>query len=274
VNIPFAVYSLFDHELKIYLFFLTFLRITSLMFQFPVLGEKTVPGIVKILLGLCLTVVLFPVVQAIPNKIKLETFSSTSAMIELIFLEIVFGLFIGFVSHWIFDAATFAGQFVSTTMGFSMASVLDPHQEIQTTPFAELQSALVMLLFLSMDGHYVLLRAISDSFQILPLGGLDFTKNSAETIQYLIGMSAEVLKLGIKMAAPILVVLLLVNLTFGILARAVPQINVLTVSFAANIIVGLFIAMVSLPGFANLVETSFENYSPEILRIMKVFSSG
>ena len=113
--------------------------------------------------------------------------------------------------------------------------------------------------------------SILQSYSVVTLGGPDWFLHSDEIVKYLIRMTGEVLVLGVKLSAPILVVMLLINLTFGVLARAVPQMNVLSVSFTTNIFFGLLIVLISLPGFVNMVSGAFEAYTPELDRFMRLF---
>ena len=137
-------------------------------------------------------------------------------------------------------------------------------------PIAELQYILAAFLLLGLDGHHLYLMTLIHSFKTLPLGEISIFANSESVIQYLIQMSAEVLSLGLRLSAPVLIVILLSNLGFSILARAVSQMNVLVITFTANLAIGVVILFVSLPGFINLVDLAFESYTPEIIRFMRL----
>lgn len=258
-------------ESQLFGFFLVLVRVTSLLVFLPIFGDRVIPTNVKILLGVGLAFVMFPVLQGQGLHADASIMNSPSRTVWAICCEGMFGAMVGFAARWIFDAVQSAGHFAGTAIGFSMASVLDPHTETQTIAFAELQYILVSLLFLAMNGHHVYLMAIAQSFKSVPVGGIDLLAHGDAVVQYLIHMTAEVLTLGLKLSAPVVVVILIINLTFGILTRAVPNMNVLTVSFTANIVVGLLVVFVSLPGFVNMVGGAFDAYTPELIRFMRLF---
>ncbi|MEW6056951.1 MAG: flagellar biosynthetic protein FliR [Bdellovibrionota bacterium] len=259
------------NEIQVLTFFFVLVRVSSMLAFLPLLGDRTIPANIKILFGLALSFVVFPLLWSGGVRVDYKVFNSTSQTIWVITSEVSFGILVGFVSRWIFDAVQVAGHVAGTSIGFSMASVLDPHTETQNIALAELQYILVALLFLSMDGHHVFLSAILKSFEVAPLAAINFFANTESVAQYLIQMSAEVLLLGVKLCAPILVVILLLNLAMGIMARAVPHMNVLAVSFSVNILVGLLVVLVSLPGFLSLVGSTFDVYMPELFRFMRLF---
>jgi flagellar biosynthetic protein FliR len=258
-------------ENEIETFFFVLVRVTSLLAFLPIFGERIIPTTVRILFGVALTFVAFPLAWAQGVRIDPAVMSSVGKTIWALCSDIGFGMMIGFAARWVFDAVQFAGHFAGTTIGFSLASVFDPHTESQTISLSELQYIMAVLLFLSMDGHHIYLMSILKSLNIVPLGGANLIAHGDSVIQYLIQLTGEVIGLGLKLAAPVLVVGLIMNLTFGIMSRAVPQMNVLAVSFAANIIVGLMVVLLSLPGFVNMVGGAFDAYTPELMRFMRMF---
>jgi flagellar biosynthesis protein FliR len=111
---------------------------------------------------------------------------------------------------------------------------------------AEIQMALAMLVFLVLDGHHLMLRASLQSYEIVGLGKAGLT---AAFSQRLIEFTAEVIKFGVQIAAPVAVALFAVNVAFGIVAKAMPQLNVLVLSFAVTALIGLFVMLISQPEF-------------------------
>ncbi len=261
------------NELQIFTFFHELVRVSSFLVFLPIFGDKVIPAIVKILFGLALTVVMHPILWSGGYRIDPQVIESTSKLILSILGEITLGVLTGYIARWAFDALQFAGNFAATSMGFSMASVFDPHSESQGISYSELVYVLASMLFLAMDGHHIYLSTMLESFKHVPMAGVKILNMSGEMGQYLIRMTSEVLLMGIKLSAPVAIVIFIINLTFGVVARAVPQMNVLVVSFAANIMIGLFVSLVSLPSYINMVEFAFETYTPEILKFMKILGA-
>jgi len=258
------------NELQIFTFFFVFIRVSSLMIFVPLFGDKAIPINVKILLAVAVSWVCFPILWASGMRINPDFYQSTFSISSIMAQEIFLGVCIGFISRWVFDAAMFSGQLAGNAMGLSMASVLDPQTESQTIPLSEIKYILTLMLFLAGDGHLLLLKIINDSFQILPIGAASFFARHKEVVSFLIEMSAEILLLSVKLAAPVIVIILMVNITFGLISRAVPQMNVFAVSFGANILIGLFVVIISFPTFTNLISSAFDGYAAHIIKFMEL----
>jgi flagellar biosynthetic protein FliR len=258
------------NEAQIFTFFFVLVRTTSLIVFLPLLGDRGVPVSVKILFGLGLAVISYPLVWGEGGRLSPEIWESAGKTIWAVAREVMFGMMLGFVARWIFDAVQVAGHFAGTTMGFSIASVLDPHTEAHTIALAELQYVMAALLFLALDGHHIYVAAVVKSFKLVPLAQVDLLAHADGIVAYLINMTGEVLALGLKLAAPVVVIVLLVNITFGLLSRAVPAMNVMAVSFTASIVVGLIVVLASSAGFMNVVSGAFDVYTPELFRFMRL----
>lgn len=259
------------NEQQIFTFFFVLLRVTTLMFFLPIYGDKQIPAPIKICFGIAFSCVVHPLVWGSGQRIPMDIVNSPYQLVVAIFSEIAFGVMLGFVARWIFDGVLFAGQFIGSSIGFSMASMLDPHTETQTVAIAELQYVLAALLFLAIDGHHMYLSAIIDSTKLVSLGASSLLNSNEELYKYLIKVTSEVIMFGIKLSAPVVVIILVINMTFGVLARAVPQLNALVISFAANIIIGMFVVIISLPAFTSMVNSAFDNYGQDLAHFMKLF---
>lgn len=258
------------NEIQIFTFFYVFMRVSSLAFFVPLYGDKALPLNIKVLLAVAISWVCFPVLWNSGLRVAPDMYQHTAVIVTTLAQEIMLGVAIGFISRWVFDASMFAGQFVGNAMGLSMASILDPETETQTVPISEIKYIMALMLFLVADGHLVLLKIINQSFHVVPIGKMVWFAKSDQVIRYLIEMSAEILLLAVKIAAPVIIIVLIINLTFGLVSRAVPQMNVFVVSFGANILIGLFILIVTMPAFTNLISSSFEQYSEQILKFMEM----
>lgn len=248
-------------ETQLLTFFFVLLRVSAIMMLLPLFGDRHIPPVIKILFSLALSFVVFWPLWQGGLVIGTDKTISTEALLYAGVCEIFIGVLLGFFARWIFDAIRSAGHFMGMQMGFSMGSVLDPTNDTQTISLAELQYVLAALLFLSMDGHHVYVNAVMESFRVLPLGELSLVSKSDSIVKALVDLSSQVILLAVHLAAPILVVMFLINLAFGLLSRAVPQINMLVISFAANIMVGLMIFTISLPAFQAVVGSQFDEYA-------------
>jgi len=243
-------------------FSLVFLRITALIVMIPVFGDRTVPARVKAGLGLILAVIVYPF-------LKTETLPPFSAnfisMIIGMAGEVCIGIIIGFVARCIFAGVQSAGELIGFQMGFSMASVLDPLSNTQISALSEFQYLIAMLIFLFVDGHHIFLNAIVESYRSIPPLGFSF---SGSLMQMLFNYTREVFVIAVKISAPIMAVMIFVNVGLGVIARTVPQINVFIVGFPLQIAVGFFFLGLSIPLFINWLGTVFHQLPSDVRQLM------
>ena len=259
------------NEAQIFAFFFVWIRVSSLLLFVPVFGDKAVPSTVKALLSVAVAWVCFPILWASGTRAETASYQTLLGLALSLGRELLFGALIGFVTRWVFDAANHAGQLAGTAMGLSMASVMDPHTETQTVALAEIKYILALMLFLSADGHHMLIGVINDSFRAVPIGHMAWFAKGDKVITFLADMSAEVIVMSLKLAAPVIAAVFLVNITFGLVSRAVPQMNAFAVSFGASIITGLFITVLCVPAFTNAISGMFGDYAGNLGKFMELF---
>ena len=156
-------------------------------------------------------------------------------------------------------------------MGMSMASQYDPHTESQTVILGQLLNAFAMLTFLSVDGHHLLFRALVESFHSIPQGHFvmnDAFKNS------LIMMTGNTVFYGVQLAAPMATIMILVNIVYGIFGKALPQLNILTLSMASGVFIGLIVLMISYSSVQNGIVNLFQTYFEDLKQFMVAYGGG
>ncbi len=248
---------------EILAFLVIMVRVGAMMFIFPIFGNKFTPGLVKILFSFVISLVIFPIVRSIAiANVKEEIFT----LILLVLSELFIGLLIGLMSRMVFYAVSYCSQIVSFQMGFGIVNVLDPSTQSRVSIINQFQITVVTLLFLITNSHYLFFEALVKSyFEVAPLQ----IKLSDDFLKEIITISSTVFKSGIKLASPIAVILLVSNAGFGVMARAVPQMNVFMVSFSVTIGVGFLILGVTLPLFVSLVGDEFTHLEDYIFRMLK-----
>jgi flagellar biosynthetic protein FliR len=153
-----------------------------------------------------------------------------------LFHELLVGLCLGLAVDVIFAGLQIAGELIGFQIGFSMANVVDPMSGITSPIIANILYVTAMLLFLSLGGHHLLIKALVDSFQIIPIGdSMAHRKFLMTVVEY----SGVMFVIGVKVAAPIIGIILLINVAFGVIARALPQMNMFIMAFPLTIAVGL-----------------------------------
>lgn len=189
----------------------------------------------------------------------------------LIFREVMIGLTLGFITRIIFSAVEFSGQIIGMQMGLTISSIIDPSFGNQTQIMSVLQSLLATLLFLSLDIHHVFINSIIDSFKVLPLGSWQIT---GEIMSFLIKGTADILILGIRIAAPVMVALLLTSVVLGIMARAFPQMNIFMVSMPLNIGLGLIVLGLTVTIFFHVLQVAFGNIKEQTDALFSLMVKG
>lgn len=227
---------------KIQLALICLARVAAIIGSMPVFGSGQVPARAKTLLALMLTALILPAVE---SYLPADAFTPLSLGL-LVANETLLGIMLGFVARLVFTAVEFGGTIVGYQMGFAAANVYDPQNQRQVSLLSQFQNVIAILIFLVLDIHYVFIRVLVDSYQLLPPGLLDF---SAGAIPFVMELTSRMFVLAIRFSAPILAVLLLSGLVLGILSRVFPQLNVFMLSFPINIglafiIIGLTLNMV------------------------------
>jgi flagellar biosynthetic protein FliR len=253
------------NETEIALFALMLIRISSCIAVMPIFGIKHVPAQVKVLLALLLTFVLFPVL--IRGSV-VPAVSWREDIILLVMREAFLGLFMGFLTRMIFIAVEVTGQLLGFSMGFSAAQLVNPASGEASTVMEQFETVLATLLFLSINGHHMLLEAIYRSFDLAPLARLSVHPQGMLSLSSLVH---QVFVIGLKLAAPMIAVILFLNIALGVVGRAVPQINVFVISFPINIMVGLFVFIVSIPMLLTVLQSDFVEMGAEIFSYIKGF---
>ncbi len=169
----------------------------------------------------------------------------------VILSELAVGFLMGFAVVVLFSAVQFAGHLIGLQMGLAVANVVDPMSAGQISVVGEFYNLLSLLIFIMINGHHYVIDALLRSFERVPLGGAVF---SPELSGFIVNLTAMVFILAIKLSAPVIITLLILNAVLGILSRTVPQMNVFIVGFPLSIGVGIVMIGVSLPIFKVLVE--------------------
>ena len=243
-------------------FIFAFLRVSAIVATMPILGNSTVPVRVKGGLSLMIAFLIFPFVEL--HAPPLEIFSLSLRMAG----EVMVGITMGFAGRLIFAGVRLAGQLAGFQMGFAIVNVFDPITSSQVSILAQLQYLFAMLIFLAVDGHHLFLYAIAESYRILPPLGFHF---SGELMQSIVELSKDIFVIAIKTGAPAITALLMTSIGFGLIARTVPQINILIVGFPVKIAVGLIGVGLALPVFARMIGSIFLNFGDRLslfLRLM------
>jgi flagellar biosynthetic protein FliR len=223
-------------------------RLTGLMLFAPFFGSSVIPARIKAVLVLALTFLLFPVVG---KQIAPATLTEWPL---LIFSEFLFGIGMGIATNIVFEAAQLAGQVLGVQMGYSLVNILDPQTQVDTTVVAMFYQSIVMLLFLQMDVHYWLLRAVGNSYRYVPAGAAHLNGFFTLAVIKTVG---EVFSLGVQIAAPVLCATLAADVVLGLLGKASPQMPLMLLGPPIKSLLGISILIATLKYWPDLFRRLF-----------------
>jgi flagellar biosynthetic protein FliR len=223
-------------------------RLTGLMLFAPFFGSVVIPSRVKAILVLALTLLLFPTVG---HNISTQSIGNWPL---IVFTEFLIGVGMGIATNIVFEAIQMAGQVLGVQMGYSLVNILDPQTQVDTTVVALFYQSIVMLLFLRMDVHYWLLRAICQSYIYLPPGA---THLSSLFTLAVLTTGGQLFGLGIQIAAPVLSATLVADIVLGLLGKASPQLPLMVLGPAVKSLMGILILIATLKYWPDLFRRLF-----------------
>lgn len=250
-----------SHWVSRYLY--PFARITGLFMVMPIIGSRLVSQRIRIFLALTITLAIVPVLPPMP---KVDAVSVASFIIVL--QQLLIGIAIGFIVELLMQVFVIAGQLIAMQTGLGIATTVDPSQGASVVVISQWFLFMVSLVFLSLNGHLVLIEILADSFTTFPVG-LDGL--SAADFGLIIRWSGWMFSSALIIALPALAALLIVNLAFGVMTRAAPQLNIFALGFPVTMIVGLFIMWLNIGemavGFQGYMDTLFEFLKKLMLKV-------
>lgn len=225
---------------KVFGFVMVLTRISAFFMVLPIFGWNGIPARVKIAVVIVLAI-FFSMVTPLPAELK--NASILEAMLS-VSNEALYGLALGLVFTIVFGTVKFAGQIIERQMGFAMAEALNPLMDESEQPLANLLEMIFIILFLSANGHHLFLGIISRSYEAFPAGSMP---TAAVLAGGMIKAGSTMLAAGLKLAAPLLAAFLLLMVVLAVLARAVPEMDILFTSFPLCIGLGLLMVAIFLP---------------------------
>lgn len=231
----------------------TLIRITALVAAAPVISSRSVPGRVKLGLSLALTLIIVPVIPAVP---VVDPFSGEALLIAI--HQILIGVAMGLSLQMVFAMFVVGGQIIAYQMGLGFAQMVDPGSGMQVPVVSQFYVIVVTLMFFILNGHLLLFEVLADSFRTLPIAPQGMNIDSFWT---LVSWGKHMYAGGVQIALPAIASILLVNFTFAVVTRSAPQFNVFSIGFPITMVVGFFVIMATLttviPHFGRQLANAF-----------------
>ena len=215
--------------------FWPFVRIAAMLAIAPVFGARFVPLRVRLFIALLLTWIVLPLLPPVP---VVDPLSASGVLVTV--QQMAIGLAIGFSLQMVFAALILAGQTIAMGMGLGFASMVDPQNGVNVPVIGQYYMVTATLLFLALNGHLALIRILVDSFESLPVG---IESMGREDFRAVADWGTRLFANGVMVALPAVAAILLVNLSFGVVSRAAPQLNIFGVGFPITLALG-FVTLV------------------------------
>ncbi len=244
-------------------FTLVLVRVGFLVAFLPVFGSRLVPPMIKAASILVLALILTPLAI---GRTKMP--ATAWEFLLLCVPEALLGLSMAFLVRLVFAGVQFGGQLLGFQMGFGVANVIDPATGVEAPVLAQMAYLVALLLFLVFDIHHYFFLALGESFKVFPPGTL---KGSKEVFHLLVLQGEDIFRLAIRILAPAMAILLLIQIAMGIVSRFVPQVNVMIISFPLTIGVGLFFFGLTLQVLGRVLEPAYGEAVRSLPFIMRAF---
>ncbi len=240
---------------KFLLFVFVLIRVSGIMMVTPVLGAQQVPARIRALFAAAISMVITPSLWNVPvdlptNSIEFFLFAAG---------ELILGLCLGLGIFILFSGIQLAGQLISQSSGLMMANLVDPFSGDNMSYFSNFLYWIVVAVFICMGGPSMVVAALLESFQTIPLGGGTLT---ADLVNGLVQLLSTSYLLGMQAAAPVVVAVLLSTIVLGLVGRTLPQLNILIVGFGLNNLFGFALLSISL----GAVVMTFQDHVEPVLK--------
>jgi flagellar biosynthetic protein FliR len=229
-------------QLEVQGFLYILARITSFITVVPGFSHKALPNTAKVFLSLILSVLVYF------RSPEVLIYEETALFILSVVREVIIGLTMGYMAKLIFTAVEMAGQFIDFQVGYSMGAVYDPMSGTTSSYYGSLFYWMSIMSFFMMNLHHMLLKALMDSFVIALPGKIGLAGLNLEGILFLFSYS---FKIAFSIAAPMVMVLLVIDIVMGLISRSVPQINVFMLGMPLKSLLGLVLFLFLASSFLN-----------------------
>ncbi len=248
------------------MFFLVVVRIGAIVMTMPVFRSRSIPILFKLGLAFAVSMALFSILQLEPVPVFNHIFPFAIGVIG----EVMIGISIGLSIRLLFAGIQIAGQLAGYQMGLAIANVMDPSTSQQLPILSQFNQLFATLLLLATNAHHIFLRALAESYRLVPPFGFHFSNS---LMQQIVDLGAKMFVIAVQVGAPIIAALLLISVAFGLIARTVPQMNVFIVAMPLKIGVGLLFLGFSLPYLSTYLNSLFRGLSKHIFMLLKAMSA-
>ena len=236
-------------------------RISAFIVLAPLFSERGFPRMAKLIVAVCLTVAAFPEVTTSYRAV------SGGLYLLLALKESLFGMVMGYISKLVFDAVTMSGVFIDFQTGLTMAQAYDPTFQVQNSTYGKIYNWMAIMVFFALNLHLLMIKGVMYSFEMIPLGTANILTGSV--IEGIVKLFVKAFAMAISLAAPLVVAVLVVDVVLGVIARTIPQINVLLLGMSIKTIVALILFLLALPNVVDFLQANLPAAYTNIVDLVK-----
>lgn len=252
-------------EAQVVMFGLILLRMISFVVSSVVFGSGNISVPVKILLALVLSMVVLPSIHLAPA----DSLRMVEDVVLLSAREVLIGLSLGFLTRLFFFTIGMTGELVSVSIGLGQAQIFNPMMGSNSNTVEQFYNTLATLIFFAANGHHLLISAIAQSYELVPLAQMKLNVGPYAEIAT---FAEEMMIMAIKMCAPILGAVMITNIAMGVLGRAVPQINVLVTSMPVTLMLGFVLMFLCIPLLVTEMNGILDVTHTKMMLVMKALA--
>ncbi len=239
------------------------LRMSAFVAVAPPFSSRAVPPRVKAALAFALALVVVPSVTGPVPSLDLLS------LLAAVLFQVAVGLALGFVVQLALAAVQAAGELVDLASGFTLASLYDPLSNVSSSMFGRIQQLLAVTILFAVNGHLILVRGLVTTFEVLPLRPLAL----GDLARLVGGDLGRLLAAAVQIAAPVLVVLFLAELSLGLVSRAVPTLNIFAISFPVKILLAISLSGVAFALLPGAVSTLLDRATHDMAAVAGMLGS-
>ncbi|EMC0408257.1 flagellar type III secretion system protein FliR [Vibrio fluvialis] len=244
-------------------YFWPYARISAMLMVMSVTGARFVSTRIRLYLGLAITLAVMPAIPQVPEDLELLSFNGFLTTLN----QLIIGVAMGMVTQFMIQTFVMLGQILGMQSSLGFASMVDPANGQNTPLLGQLFMFLATLFFLASDGHLKMIHLLVLSFKSFPIGTGTLTAVDFRELSLWLGI---MFKVALSMSLSGIVALLTVNLSFGVMTRAAPQLNIFSLGFAFALLVGLLLCWYIISGLYTHYELFWTEGEQQVCRLIRL----
>ena len=248
-------------------YMLVLLRVSIFLLMFPIFSSAVFPATLKMGLAMVISLLFYSVVPVDLTRFPLDAISTGL----LILAETMVGLTLGLCLRIFFGSVQLAGQVIGFQMGFAMINVVDPQSGANVSIMDQLGYWVCVVVFLMLNGHHIIISALINSFELVPVGVFVMQKI---LMVKLLDLAGGLFLLAVKIGAPVIAALFFVSVGFGLVSKFAPQMNVMIVAFPLKIVAGLFLFGLTLEIIVVVTREYVEGFKKLLMALLFYAGGG